>query len=459
MNYPKFLAQRWVLSLILLLVGDRATSRTLTDSFKTAFQTTYYLQDPIQNAALTQTTYTSLNLALEATRRWQSYTFRVESMGALGLNCRSCTYIEIPEAYFLVQPSASLSVYAGRKKHDWSRLDESWKLGLWQPRFIEDGLRPIDVALTGFHFSFRAHSQIEFAALLSPLFIPERGTQVNFRNSYLTRGDSPWFMPPPAQVSIYGKETEIDYRLSGFDQSEIIFNPALALQSRLGKNRGAWAVLSYAYKPRNQLEAQYRPYLKLDSMRAQVDILPYIERHHVAGIEAGWKDRRASYWLSLQYENPIRKSQNASSTYIRPNNLTSDTLLGGAFGSYDLGPLFFDKTLISAAWIQQMERRERRVEEESDFSNMQRAVGYASAARGRLDVTIGRSWTVASSYTHGLMASDSIMSFEAFYHPPQSMKVGLTADFLSNRESEDAESVWGRFRGNDRVQASLSYVF
>jgi hypothetical protein len=437
------------------------TSENQRDHFEAAFETAYYLQDPLKNSALTQTTYSSFNLAFSAQRKWRGSEIQMNSTGSLGLNCESCTYFEVPELNVGIFPESDTSIYIGRKRRTWSELDKVWALGLWQPRFMADGLRPIEVGLTGFQVSVRPRKTLEFTAFLSPIFIPERGTQVNFRKSQLTRGDSPWFLPPPTEVSLFGKKTEIDYKLANFNESEIVFNPSLVFQTRIGEeDRGLWSTVSYAYKPRNQLSALYHTYLKLMPARGKVDILPALQAHHVLGLETGMRGRN-NYWCSLQYEKPVANSTmpNRQPAFVDPNPGVKDTLLAGAYASHRIESGFLSRTILSAGWIHQIERRLQKAAPDSSELQGAASSGYASALRAAAEVPIGRYWSVSGSLTQGLLSSDSVATFEARYQPPDSISVSVMADFLSNPGSDETSSIWGRFRGNDRILASFSYVF
>src|SRR5205814_9510507 len=67
-------------------------------------------------------------------------------------------FFEMPEAYVgTTREQSDLQIAAGRKLEHWNRLDDDWRLGIWQPRYRWDYLDPETVGLTGafFHFEQR----------------------------------------------------------------------------------------------------------------------------------------------------------------------------------------------------------------------------------------------------------------------------------------------------------------
>jgi hypothetical protein len=452
-----FTTYLWIVAILSWEINAQARQES---SIAAAFQTSYYLQDPLENSSLTQNAFSSVNLSIQAQKTWPETQLSIESMGAIGLNCKSCTFFEISQAYFSYSADDQNGISFGRKKEVWSYLDSYWHLGLWQPRFVQDELRPIESGLTGFHFDLKPSPGFQFTALISPLSIPERGTQLSFRNDRLIRGDSPWFIQPPQKVSIMGQDTEIDYRLSDIDERQILFNPTVAFQVTHGDPRGTfWTKMGYAFKPKNQMGAYFQPYLRLDSFRAQVDIFPEIQFTHNFGIESGGHYGSSEYWVSAQgvrYLDPNRKGRPAGGF---GDAVTGNVYLFGLYAAQKLKWIkFLQHSQVALGWLHQWNRTTLfDLNKGVNFSS-QAKQGYSSAVKAALDLPVGGLWHFSSTYTVGLQSSDSVFSLAANYVQTDNLTVSLLVDFLSGT-SRPESSMWGRFRGNDRVIGSFSYVF
>ncbi len=430
------------------------------DTISAAFQTNYYLQDPLKNSALTQNAFTSINLNIEAHRYWFKSQAKIESKGAVGLNCRSCTYFEISEAFYSYNADEQNRLTIGRKKHSWSYLDSYWKLGLWQPRFIQDELRPLESGLIGIHFELHPKNSLHFNAVLSPISIPERGTQLSFQNDRLIRGDSPWFIEPPQKVSIIGKNTEVDYQLADINEEKILFNPTIALQFTIGdQNSRGWSKFAYAFKPKNQIGAYFQPYLQLSSLRAVVEIHPETQFTHNVGFEFGGSEYGFDYWLSTQGVRYLEPNRNQREPGGFSDALLGDLYLGGIYISKKLTEFsWFKRASASFGWIHQFNNTELVDQEQGVSFNSTLKQGYSSAIKTGISWPVAGLWNFSGNYTRGIQSSDSVLSFESSYVQSENLTVSIIFDFLSD-SSKPESSIWGRYRGNDRVIGSFSYVF
>ena len=89
---------------------------------------------------------------------------------------------------------------AGRRKYDWSLFDDTWKYGLWSPRFMWDPLRPEQVGLTGVFYTYET-SNWRVLAYGSPVSIPERSYPIQNVNGKIS-SNSPYYRPLPDTVTL-----------------------------------------------------------------------------------------------------------------------------------------------------------------------------------------------------------------------------------------------------------------
>ena len=224
---------------------------------------------------------------------------------------RPVPLIDVPEI-FLTTPRGVSAVQfkVGRKLEHWSRLDEAWDLGIWQPRYRWDYLHPEKEGLLGASFGFES---TQFQALLwaSPFFVPERGAPINNQEGRMD-SDSRWFVPPPHSIPLFGQSTSVNYHLNLPPLGELMSHSGWSAQLRWGKRGlGPWMTLSGADKPLNQLLLSSDAYLKISETQgvfADASIYPRVGWHRLAGGEAGWVARQWDAWISAHREWPRQEA-------------------------------------------------------------------------------------------------------------------------------------------------------
>jgi hypothetical protein len=163
------------------------------------------------------------------------------------------SYLNIRQLY---HQESQLSV--GRKLENWSDVDERWNLGLFQPQFRWNPLRPESQGLSGIFFRFRGEpEQIPWGLLIfgSLINIPDQGAGYTVKEGRF-EPVNPWFSPPPrhARFERTGAVDDINYEIQKPDTNRIIFNTSYAAQAFVGDAQKGWsAQTAFAYKPANQL--------------------------------------------------------------------------------------------------------------------------------------------------------------------------------------------------------------
>lgn len=250
---------------------------------------------------------------------------------------RSNWYIEAPEAYVGTRRSLGpVQVQVGRKIERWSGLDETWQLGLFQPRFRWDYMRPEQVGLTGAFLSLDA-PKFRFTAFGTPFFIPERGVNISIQNGSVV-SQSPWFLPPPSKITIVDRATPVQYTVQVPQIQDIVMHAGAGGMLRVGGETGPWASASYAYKPMNQLLLAYDGNLIHDDVSAPVaeaTVYPRVVYHHIGSLDLGYAHRNFSAGISGLYDVPVRdvtpeRWTTQEVSRARGLNGTMDVRVGGA---------------------------------------------------------------------------------------------------------------------------------
>jgi hypothetical protein len=283
-------------------------SSSIFSSSSVGFDATDY---PTSSNSQGQSFFPSLSLYGNVAGRAGIFVDHVNLESLVGLGQGHPVSIEAPEAYAgLATQSSSSGIYIGRKKESWSTLDDTWQLGIWQPRFRWDDLRPETVGLTGV-FLEASDKDIELTAFGTPIFIPERGASVSADQGQLS-SPSPWFYPPAPRINIFGTLTPSNYQIVVPDLSSLIFNPGGGVKIRGGAHpneAGGWVSASFAYQPVNQLLMGYSGYLSVaNPIHAVVTLVPRVGYHELAAAEGGYNAPNWRAWISVLGENPVGDS-------------------------------------------------------------------------------------------------------------------------------------------------------
>lgn len=208
----------------------------------------------------------------------------------------------------------------GRKLEEWSDLDSTWRLGIWQPRFMWDFVAPSSTGLTGLFAKVRV-DDFEGLVFGSYLFVPERGGPLTAvpQDGTVVSG-SRFFTPPPSSVTMMGATIPVNVKFLMPEITQLLFHPSLGARVRYGGNVGFWGGGAYAFKPINQMLVGYDGILDLNSSLL-VTLIPRVRYHHVASLEAGYRSHKWSAALSALVEIPSQDQTDPALTVqrVRPS--------------------------------------------------------------------------------------------------------------------------------------------
>ncbi len=164
-------------------------------------------------------------------------------------------YFGLPEFYVGETRSSGSGVRLtfGRQKRHWSRFDEEFGMGIWQPQLRWDYLDPVQQGLTGAFFDYNINRNVELTFFMSPIFLPDQGPNFKLRDGQF-ESQNRWFWAPRTNVMIGSQRQPVGFDLQTPTLDHIVFQSSVGgnihYQSR---STPLWAQLSYAYKPMNQL--------------------------------------------------------------------------------------------------------------------------------------------------------------------------------------------------------------
>lgn len=395
----------------------------------------------------------------------------IEAKAMLNLLHTSYSFVEAPEVYvasssrFSKERMANTQFFIGRKLLSWNQLDSSWLLGVWQPRFRWDYLDPAQVGLFGAFFKTEL-PWLEVGAFGSPIFIPERGVPIEYRDGVFT-SLSPWFMSLPAKARLVptAKEpTPMVYRLVSPSVSEIINYPGGGAYARLGRKEGPWAQAAFSFKPINQLLIGYDGYYRHNLEKIEADLYPRVAYHALSSLESGLIGEPVSGWVSILHEHPL---MDATPAEWRTQELAPALTVGSTLEWSVIGKKPSASTLElsylrewggdapdgGADWMPGMNSFESRY----PFKDALR-VGFKTPLPGEW----GSRVLTKLRILYDIQNEGTIYSTEFTYKHGSAWNLFIGADILgSSRETLKGVNTdfIARYRANDRVHGGVGYAF
>ena len=212
----------------------------------------------------------------------------------------------LPYEFYFAQEQKNSAWAIGRRRHLWSRGDEFWRQGLWQPRAFHEKLTPESAGLMGL-WGEVSHGNWRGLIFASPLFIPEFGPQQSLQEEQFVSAN-PWFRPPANQIVFNSVPTPVRYDLAQVRESDLVNHPSLALSLEHRSGPEGWFLRStYAYKPMNQLVMSFPLQFALQAQDPHVRLVihPKVVYHQLLALEGGVESvEGVRAWLNVTREIP-----------------------------------------------------------------------------------------------------------------------------------------------------------
>ena len=420
----------------------------------------------------TQTdSYSSLGLALEfksgsETTRWQS---KVNVIGLGSVDGTEQAYVAAPQMFVSWREPRlkGLGVAVGRKLHTWSRFDEEWRLGVWQPNVRWDYLHPVEQGLTGLFLSGKGRD-VQVTAFATGIFLPDQGPEFKVVDGEF-HSSNRWFRQPESRHTIFNQERRLNYELKRPDEKDILFHTGYGLNLLVGNDqKGFWLRTSVANKPVNQLHIGIEGYHSLAQtshfMESIAVVHPRVARHNVGTVEAGYQAEDFGTWISVTEESP--HETNIPEDW-KESSLYASRFFGATF-SHRLPWQGFKTHWLKYSYMQLSEEVPAPVgnaEDEDDLeSSLDRfpykrviAVEWKAPlidrARQKLNLSI--------RYLYSLPERGALLSAGLDYLPNPRTRWSIGIDVLGAElePGDENAGLMTLYRNNDRIVGGVSYVF
>lgn len=351
----------------------------------------------------------------------------------------------------------------GRHIRNWSWLDQEWELGLWEPKFALDSLRPIRQGLTGFFYESSSPQQ-SLLFFATPIFIPTMGPEIREKNQGLV-AESRWYRAPSSSLNLFGKDIRVLYSLDEVNIANLVMNPGGGFRWSVQAHENLGLAVSYARKPINQLSVRYRRDLITrapDNPDGQAVVGPAVSLHELGGADLFWHTGAWNFYASYLEDRPQKQRAPGDQSSGRIEWIQQQP---GQMKIWGAG----------LAW-RNMDRQLRlsylRAQEElsEDVDSMGVVRGAIFPHRLQYTRAMRISWaeTWNSRLSHEFswlrdedQKGDVVMTLVRYQNPkPWIWSLGfdvLSSDDISSANSDDR--FINQFRLNDRIFGGLSYVF
>ncbi len=355
------------------------------------------------------------------------------------------------------QPEANeLKLYIGRKKEDWSSLDERWGMGLFQPVYRWNPLDPSLQGLTGLFLKKKWNPQLETEIFYSDLFLPDQGPSFEIENGQFVEGN-PWFRRPPQKVALYGSETDIHYNLIKPDVKDVALNKESIAFRIKGQIQRATVQMSLSRKPIFQLPIAYRGFFNIAKGNVvDADILPKVYFHTLYGGDASYQGEIMDIGMSVVHEIPDADRNHFDSgwTYPKYENTTMYSPYVRIRPTKKLG------LLLQTLWMNGGGVTEVGPDADPNRDPLVTRYRFRQANQIILETKSLGSPRLSTqlSYTESPFYKFKLLSFEAHYLASVNTRFFAELDLIDSETNLSKNDI-SNYRDNDRGVVGGSYVF
>jgi hypothetical protein len=360
--------------------------------------------------------------------------------------------------------SRRTQVTLGRALKPWSQLDTEWSLGLWQPQFRWDYIRPAQMGLTGLFYETQKQS-MKFTAFLSGLYLPDQQGEFEIKDGELV-SENRWFRPPVSELQIKYGTKNIDYELDKPSVSRVIWNPSYGMAIRGGEeDSGPWIQFAMADKPANQFHIGIDTE-RVNQLNGTMSIKPVIHpklvRHRLLTAEAGFKNEATSFYASVTSEN----FEDPKLPELWEQSPLRDSLYYGIGASQVVSALGYRSAVYSGLVFKDYVGSQSAggsMSEEMSSSVQKVAFDklWNVGLRYPMHPRVYSKWSSEMKYTYSFSDRAEWVMAQLNYRPYKDWSFFMGADILGSPNQIDANkmSFISKYRDNDRIEGGFTHVF
>lgn len=393
-----------------------------------------------------------VNLGVERVYKFSKFDLGLSGQAYYSMNQSFLNYSHLDELNFRFK-----NIVVGRYRNSWSTSDEYWRLGMFQPMFMWNYLKPEDQGLTGFFFNWKMQNT-RLDLFVTPFYIPSQGPSYLVRDGHFESAN-PWFSNPVNQFLIGNGEFNVRYQVHEPTASDVINNQGLALKFSSLEGNETWWNFGGAYKPANRLELSLMGKGSVESREYDVQIYPYVLYHSLANFEYGWHLQNSDLLMTVVGEWPDAVSVPKNHSAFQPGR----------------------SLMLSPIWVYHLNRMQNRkfsvayiYRDEQEFSHVGDLILATAASRGsryffknamslsfqgRPVPSIPLNLSAQTIYDFGKKGVLILGEVSFNIAPRWSLAMGMETIGVDDDTMSTYQNSFMQFRSNDRIYAGMNYVF
>lgn len=388
---------------------------------------------------------------------YQNQRFIADLRGVIALNTEGDTHFYFPEFFY-----GDKNVAIGRKKYQWSQLDQDFQLGLWQPLFRWDHTRPTEMGLTGLFLHRRINSNLNITVFASPIFLPDQQPDYKIEDGKVISGNR-WVRNPIDSIDFLKNSTTLKYNVLEPDIEDVIFRQSVAAKLRFGGDSGYWGQVAWTQKPNNQFHLGVDISESYDSGNDELAprIHPVVVDHRLLTLEMGYKAELIGTYVSFTQER--FSDPHLPSDYIQTQ--LADTRHLGLVLEHELMPSLpgQHRLIWSANQRSVMDEKEAKTRIEGEVSASTQRMAFERWLgldyKSKLHLKRGRNLQSRIGYRYSPEDAGEWVTMGTSLQWSRSLSFFANADLLGANQKSASPSFISYYSNNDRFEGGISYVF
>lgn len=341
----------------------------------------------------------------------------------------------------------------GFVKEDWASFEEDWRLGLYNPRFMNNKLTGGQGGLFGIHLNGGP-----FLLSLLPVNIPELGPQYEEKDGQLI-SRNPWFGEKPETLTYNDVTAPIRYDVNMPPLRDIVLKPGVAL--RYEDLFWGWyrPRLSAAYKPMPQIllnfPADGRFIIGSQEQYFSVEVQPLVAYHTLISTDQEFIFNRFSKLrLSLAHEKPHLPDRPA--TWVT-QEIGEATFLSSRLEAGDQTKVFLTQLKV---WGGDQPDRGRYATDET-FFEMRQFFKEAYGLGVETNFFFKKRLRSELSFIYDVAQKGGVFATRHDLFLKKDLRISAVLELLGlvGEDNPMPDGFLSRYRANDRAEIGVSYAF
>ena len=414
--------------------------------------------------------YANIGSELYMQEEYKYWFYNLDSKLQVSLDQSDQNYISIPSAHIgwhlknIASPYPYLNfikVSIGRYIGNWSKMDNQWQLGLWNPSNLYDPLRPKSLGIVGSAITFGgSHWHIE--NFIGGAFLPDERPSLKTEASGKAISPSRWISTPSSSISFFEKDIYSSYKVEEPYLKNVLLQTSYMGQLLLGDVNEKWISVSYAYKPLNQIFFRSNSGLSIPDSVIESTIYYHSLKHQLGTIESGFKVGNWKGYVGILNEqiDPVDLPQNWLFPII-PNHFFAAAGLSKNFDFPSWMKSSVELALIKS-WVRDPNHVNNVIGSDvADIISLDRLKmreGFSVSLSSVVSFA-GRKWSqLFLRYWYSVDQEGGWLESHLYFYILKTLSLELELDILGKKILY-REGFLGKYGSNDRVIARLRYEF